>query len=244
MMIRLEISFFVFLSILFTSCTAERPYPWLEGLDADKEYLDSGVNLMAVEFGLNSLEIKKNTESHLLIAVHGSNSLGYEWIYPLQTLDNEETLTLFFRWDDNGCPAPSFKILNEQINQILDQNNNVNGITIMGHSYGALLVSMFAESWSNDIPVEIHAIAGPLADIYNINFICDYQQPRFISTNLRFYEWRTQKHLDGAFKDLDVDPQIINLQDSIVTRLPENYRGRRLGHNWSISWVADELNQR
>jgi hypothetical protein len=244
MMIRLEISFFVFLSILFTSCTAERPYPWLEGLDADKEYLDSGVNLMAVEFGLNSLEIKKNTESHLLIAVHGSNSPGYEWIYPLQTLDNEETLTLFFRWDDNGCPAPSFKILNEQINQILDQNNNVNGITIMGHSYGALLVSMFSESWSNDIPVEIHAIAGPLADIYNINFICDYQQPRFISTNLRFYEWRTQKHLDGAFKDLDVDPQIINLQESIVTRLPENYRGRRLGHNWSISWVADELNQR
>jgi len=27
----------------------------------------------------------------------------------------------------------------------------------------------------------------------------------------------------------------------VVTRLPESYRGRRLGHNWSISWVADEL---
>ena len=96
MMIRLEISFFLLLFILFTSCTAERPYPWLEDLDADKGYLDSGANLMAVEFGLNSLEIKKNTESHLLIAVHGSNSPGYEWIYPLKTLDNEETLTLVF----------------------------------------------------------------------------------------------------------------------------------------------------
>ena len=42
MMIRLEISFFLLLFILFTSCTAERPYPWLEDLDADKEYLDSG----------------------------------------------------------------------------------------------------------------------------------------------------------------------------------------------------------
>ena len=243
-MIRLEISFFVFLSILFTSCTAERSYPWLEDLDANKGYLDSGKDLMAVKFGLNSLEIKKNTESRLLIAVHGSNSPGYEWIYPLKTLDNEDTLTLFFRWDDNGCPAPSFKILNEQINQILDLNNNVNGITIMGHSYGALLVSMFSESWSNDIPVEIHSIAGPLAGISNLNSLCDYQQPRFISTNLRFYQWRTLQHLDGAFKDLDTDPQIINLQDSIVTRLPENYRGERLGHNWSISWVADELNQR
>ena len=160
---RLEITFFLLLSILFTSCTAERPYPWLEDLDANEGYLDSGKDLMAVEFGLNSLEIKKNTESRLLIAVHGSNSPGYEWIYPLKTLDNEDTLTLFFRWDDSGCPAPSFKILNEQIDQILDQNKSINGITIMGHSYGALLVSMFSESWSNDIPVEVRAyiiIAG------------------------------------------------------------------------------------
>ena len=115
---RLEITFFLLLSILFTSCTAERSYPWLEDLDANEGYLDSGKDLMAVEFGLNSLEIKKNTESRLLIAVHGSNSPGYEWIYPLKTLDNADTLTLFFRWNDSGCPAPSFKILNEQIDQI------------------------------------------------------------------------------------------------------------------------------
>ena len=109
--------------------------------------------------------------------------------------------------------------------------------------YGALLVSMFSESWSNDIPVEIHSIAGPLAGISDLNSLCDYQQPRFISTNLRFYQWRTLQHLDGAFKDLHADPQIINLEDSFVTRLPENYRGRRLGHNWSISWVADEISK-
>ena len=73
---RLEITFFLLLSILFTSCAAERPYPWLEDLDANEGYLDSGKDLMAVEFGLNSLEIKKNTESRLLIAVLGSNSPG------------------------------------------------------------------------------------------------------------------------------------------------------------------------
>ena len=84
---RLEITFLLLLSILFTSCTVERPYPWLEDLDANEGYLDSGKDLMAVEFGLNSLEIKKNTERRLLIAVHGSNSPGYEWIYPLKTLD-------------------------------------------------------------------------------------------------------------------------------------------------------------
>jgi hypothetical protein len=24
-------------------------------------------------------------------------------------------------------------------------------------------------------------------------------------------------------------------------RLPEVYRGKKLGHNWSLSWVADEM---
>jgi hypothetical protein len=24
--------------------------------------------------------------------------------------------------------------------------------------------------------------------------------------------------------------------------LPEVYRGKKLGHNWSLSWVADEIN--
>ena len=28
-----------------------------------------------------------------------------------------------------------------------------------------------------------------------------------------------------------------------VKKLPETYNGRKLGHNWSISWVADEINK-
>ena len=59
---------------------------------------------------------------------------------------------------------------------------------------------------------------------------------------IRDSEWRTQKKLDGAFKDLKVDPQIINLKNSNIVRLPEVYRGKKLGHNWSLSWVADEIN--
>jgi len=39
----------------------------------------------------------------------------------------------------------------------------------------------------------------------------------------------------------EYDPQVIELQGSKVVRLPKTYNNRRLGHNWSLSWVADQL---
>ncbi len=46
------------------------------------------------------------------------------------------------------------------------------------------------------------------------------------------------------FNNLESNPQIIDLKGSKVTLLPDTYKGRRLGHNWSISFVADELQQK
>jgi len=37
------------------------------------------------------------------------------------------------------------------------------------------------------------------------------------------------------------DPQIINLTSHEVRNLPVEYKGKRLGHNWSISYVADKI---
>ena len=42
-------------------------------------------------------------------------------------------------------------------------------------------------------------------------------------------------------RDLDYDPQVVQIKDSKIIRLPETYKGNKLGHNWSISWVADEI---
>ncbi len=106
------------------------------------------------------------------------------------------------------------------------------------------MVTHLLNNWKNLVRLDAHIIASPLQGMASLNSLCGYQPTIQLQPMVNLYEWRTQQHLDGAFKDLDNDPQIINLQDSIVTRLPENYRGRRLGHNWSISWVADELNQR
>lgn len=237
----MKIFFIILFPILLLSCTDERPYPWISELDSEKEFEESGKNLMAVKMGLNPLEIKTGKETKILIVVHGSNSRGYEWIYPIKTMDDEDTLTMFNRWDDADCPNPSFLLLNNSIEKLTKENSNIEKIIIMGHSYGGLLVSMFSERWQFNTPVEIHSIASPLAGISNLNLKCNYEKPNFISSNVKFFEWRTQQSLDNAFKDLETDPQLITLEGSVVRRLPGLYKGRRLGHNWSISWVADEL---
>jgi len=124
---------------------------------------------------------------------------------------------------------------------MLQVNPGLKKIVVVGHSYGAILTSMFSSDWNNEVPVTLHLVAGPLAGMPALNKLCSYEPPSEINKNVGFYEWRTIKELDGAFKDLDFDPQVINLPGSNVRRLPENYKGRKLGHNWSISWVADEI---
>jgi pimeloyl-ACP methyl ester carboxylesterase len=124
---------------------------------------------------------------------------------------------------------------------MLQVNPGLKKIVVVGHSYGAILTSMFSSDWNNEVPVTLHLVAGPLAGMPALNKLCSYEPPSEINKNVDFYEWRTIKELDGAFKDLDFDPQVINLPGSNVRRLPENYKGRKLGHNWSISWVADEI---
>ena len=72
---------------------------------------------------------------------------------------------------------------------------------------------------------------------------CEYKTPDSLRADMKLHQWRTIQKLDGAFKDLDYDPQEVEIKNSTVTRLPETYKGNKLGHNWSISWVADELNK-
>ena len=73
-----------------------------------------------------------------------------------------------------------------------------------------------------------------------LNSMCGYEPILAIPKKSVLYEWRTQHQLDNVFKDFNEDPQKIELKESFVTTLPETYKGNRLGHNWSISWVADE----
>ena len=204
-------------------------------LDPNKEYLKSGQKLMDLDFGLHDLETNQ-IGKEILISIDGRDSRGFEWIYPLQTIDNEFTKTFFFRWDTTKCPQKTIPILVKEILAMKD----IEKITILGHSYGGILSSLLLNE-IEAIDTEIHVIAAPLGSS-DIKKYCGYKHPTSKNNNVSYYQWRTIKKLDYAFNSFDYDPQLIDFKESSVVRLPRQYRGKRLGHLWSISWVADNIN--
>jgi hypothetical protein len=204
-------------------------------LDPNKEYLKSGQKLMDLDFGLHDLETNQ-IGKEILISIHGRDSRGFEWIYPLQTIDNEVTKTYFFRWDTTKCPQKTIPILMKEISAMKD----IEKITILGHSYGGILSSLLLNE-IEAIETEIHVIAAPLGS-RDLKKYCGYKHPTSKNNNVSYYQWRTIKKLDYAFNSFDYDPQLIDFKESSVVRLPRQYRGKRLGHLWSISWVADNIN--
>jgi hypothetical protein len=204
-------------------------------LDPNKEYLKSGQKLMDLDFGLHDLETNQ-IGKEILISIHGQDSRGFEWIYPLQTIDNEVTKTYFFRWDTTKCPQKTIPILMKEISAMKD----IEKITILGHSYGGILSSLLLNE-IEAIETEIHVIAAPLGSS-DLKKYCGYKHPTSKNNNISYYQWRTIKKLDYAFNSFDYDPQLIDFKESSVIRLPRQYRGKRLGHLWSISWVADNIN--
>ena len=207
----------------------------LYDLDYETEFLESGKRLMNLDFGIHDLEPNQEAKA-IIIAIHGGDSRGFEWIYPLQTIDNEVTKTYFFRWDTTKCPQKTIPILMKEISAMKD----IEKITILGHSYGGILSSLLLNEIEG-IETEIHVIAAPLGSS-DLKKYCGYKHPTSKNNNVSYYQWRTIKKLDYAFNSFDYDPQLIDFKESSVVRLPRQYRGKRLGHLWSISWVADNIN--
>jgi pimeloyl-ACP methyl ester carboxylesterase len=166
---------------------------------------------------------------------------GYEWIYPIKTIDSKQKHMYFYRWHDNGCFQSSAVELANEINNLLSQNNSFKKVSLIGHSYGGILVTHVLKLWNAATPLEVHVVASPLLGTSTLKSICGYEPIEMLPNNTSLFEWRTQHQLDSAFKDLSEDPQQINIKGSLITVLPETYKGNRLGHNWSISWVADEI---
>ena len=202
-----------------------------------------GARLIELPMGMQSLESNLQNANQITIAVHGGSSEGYEWIYPLKTLDTPTNEIHFYRWPDNGCYKDSGDRLIVELENLLSQNRHIQTVTIIGHSYGGILVSHLLNNWQNLVTLNAHIIASPLQGNASLNNLCGYKPSIQLQPMVHLYEWRTQQHLDSAFKDLPENPQNIEITGSNVVVLPDTYKGNRLGHNWSISWVVDQLNQ-
>ena len=140
--------YIIFTTIFLASqafAAENKDYPWLESLDPDKGYKQSGAKLHGLDMGLNPLEKFNGNEKVLLVSVHGSRSEGYEWIYPLQTLDTERSATFFYRWDDSKCYLSSAKKLILLLSEVDASLPSIESLVIIGHSYGGVLVASLVE---------------------------------------------------------------------------------------------------
>ena len=225
------------ITITSAACGGQ-PYPSLDTLDLGT-VRESGARLIDLPMGLARLDTNENF-SRAVVVVHGYASTGLEWVYPLLTLSGEDTATYFYRWDWTGCPTPSAQILEQKLQTTIAEQPEIQSIRMLGHSYGGVLTAIFIDTTELTLPIEANIIAAPLAGMGSSER-CTYATPTTITDSIELNEWRTQHHLDGAFKDREVDPQVVEISGSHVTVLGDTYKGRRLGHNWSISAVADLL---
>ena len=232
--------FFASIFLLIGCSDTSSPPIQISDFRDDVSVKNLGMRLIDLPYGLNSMEPGLEEVQEIFIAVHGGNSEGYEWIYPLKKINTKLRHMYFYRWPDNNCFQNSAEKLKDEVTYILDQDKSIKKIVLLGHSYGGILVTQLLKDLNLTIPVEIHVIASPLLGTPLLNSMCNYEPISAIPKKSVLYQWRTQYELDNVFKNLNKDPQRIELNGSLVTTLPDTYKGNRLGHNWSISWVADE----
>ena len=223
---------------------AEESFPWLSKLDAGDGVRESGSRLVGLSYGLHALETEEANASELFIGVHGWRSQGYEWVYPLQTIDDKTRQMYFFNWDtnDDRCQLEVVDEIKTSIQKELNNHPHLTSVSVIGHSLGGVVVAQLADAWDVDARLTIHTVAAPLAMLTgDRDEACPLQLPQTQPKNVRFIQWRTQFELDNAFNRMDQNPMVVEIPHSIVVELPDTYRDRRLGHNWSISYVAEQI---
>ena len=210
-----------------------------------------GEDLVAMPFGMQLLEANNAKANELIIGIHGGNSEGYEWIYPLWQLNQKFNQVFFYRWNDKRCANANNANLVNQIDALLDNYSDVKKIKILSHSYGGThllysldLIEQRIANKNQDLKIEIHFIASLLSPPLLLRLGCQFKTDFKDDYSMNIYNWKTIQEIDGAFRNYRKDPQEVSILSASQTRLPETYNGIKLGHNWSISWVADQISER
>ena len=226
----------------------------IEAFDIDRFHQNNafalGKDLVAMPYGMQLLEAKNASADELIIGIHGGNSEGYEWIYPFWQLNKESNQVFFYRWNDKRCANANNAELMNHIDSLIDNYSSVKKIKILSHSYGGThllysldLIEQSIANKNQNLKIEIHFIASLLSPPLLLRLGCQFKTDFKDDYSMDIYNWKTIQEIDGAFRNYRKDPKEISISSASQTRLPETYNGRKLGHNWSISWVADQISK-
>ena len=186
------------------------------------------------------------------VMAHGYESRGYEWVYALHEAARRWGEVWFVRWDWRQCPHEAGEGLRAHL-EALSRGGPGRPLIALGHSYGGVALALAARDYTGAAPLSAHIIAAPLAGHPALESRCP---PPSIDARLRaplspasalrrggvtLTQWRTQVDLDGAFSSLERDPQLTDALPLTARALGREYKGQRLGHNWSVSAVIDLL---
>jgi len=188
--------------------------------------------------------------SYGIIAVHGYYPMtwptkGFEWVLPLKKLSDLKIPIWLLRYDWFECPEHSVDYLNSQIEILLDESPHLDSLWIIGHSLGGYISTNFSEKWQKPTPITIHSIATPLTGFIRKRSDCIItdKSEYIINPSVRYTQWRTDHSSDGAFKNMDYNPQDVMISNGSIVKMPKNWKGKRLGHNRSIQYVINQLSK-
>lgn len=225
-------------------------FPWISTLDSgdwreeswgDPILRKNGSRLLKLKKGLHFLEPELVPDNDVLIAIHGFGAKGYEWVYPLLTMDNDEVDTYFFRWAWGKPTERAERLFLSEFEEFRStRKESVQRVRVVAHSCGGTVIMSVIESLPSDIDFDIHVVASPLGGM-GIFTVCDVDLPKKIPKNFEVTQWKTQQHMDSVFLYFPWDTQKAKLEGMNVIDLPERWKGKRVGHVRSLSWVADQI---
>lgn len=184
---------------------------------------DSLSELMELPLGLHRIEPPSDTVNRILIAIHDANTDGFEWTLPLQTMDDESTDTFFVRWNSSDCPNTADDTVRQDIASLLESNESITRLTIVGHGLGGVYLSQFARNWKVLTRLDGHAVAAPLKGTVGVfdDKECGDILPKRLPPTIRFFQWRIVPSQHSLFKEMSEDPQVVDLDGSLVISFPE-----------------------
>lgn len=229
-------------SLFLCSCSSQTEQKKIRKIFKEDDVRKAGKLLQSLPMGLTLLNATNNQADTVFVAVHGYASEGYEWIKPLQKIMQKGFQLYYYRWDWNTCPDYAERKLLVILEDLIINKSQIDHLNIVGHSYGGTLVAGLADE-TTAVTMSIHTVAAPMMPYERlINRCANFNGYENMTISNDLFQWRTVKEEDGAFKNMAVDPQIANIPNSTVIELPPQFQdGRRLGHNWSISWVIDNI---